>query len=273
MIATESSSEPCLPPAALELACVSYEELFVSELPRIERIVAAVCHRHRLGAADAEDVASFVKLKLIEDDYGILRKFQNRCRLSTYLTTVIQRLYLDYQVQRWGKWRPSAEARRRGPVAMRLESLLYRDRLPLHEAVEVLRVNFQVEESPEELRRIAEAIPPRVDRLAALGQATDAAAVVPDGEVAVRRAEVQSEAERLEASLQAALADVPAQDRLAFKLRYVESFSVAEIARRLRVEQASLYRRLEQIQRRMRQHLEARGVRAEHVRELLSESE
>ena len=80
------------------------------------------CVRHRLRGADAEDFASCVKLRLIENDYEILGGSRARSTLKTYLTAVIQRLYLDYQVQRFGKWRPSALARKLGPVCLRLES-------------------------------------------------------------------------------------------------------------------------------------------------------
>jgi hypothetical protein len=54
-------------------------------------------------------------LKLIENDYRILRSFEGLASLGTYLTTVIARLFLDFQIHEWGRWRPSAAATRLGP--------------------------------------------------------------------------------------------------------------------------------------------------------------
>jgi DNA-directed RNA polymerase specialized sigma24 family protein len=96
------------------------EQLFLEQLAVIERVIGWVCSRHGLRGADAEDFASAVKTRLIENDYEVLGRFEGRSSLKTYLASVVNRLYLDFQVQRFGKWRPSAEARRLGTVALRL---------------------------------------------------------------------------------------------------------------------------------------------------------
>src|SRR5215470_20195503 len=100
---------------AVRGSAMSREQLFLSELALIERVIAWVSARRCLWGADAEDFASTVKLRLIENDYEVLGRFEGRSSLKTYLTAVVTRMYLDYQVQRFGKWRPSAEARRLGP--------------------------------------------------------------------------------------------------------------------------------------------------------------
>jgi len=142
------------------------EQLFLSELALIERVIAWVCARRCLRGADGEDFASTVKLRLIENDYEILGRFEGRSSLRTYLTAVVNRLYLDYQTQRFGKWRPSAEARRLGPVALRLEALLYRDGLTFEEARGVLQTDFQVAESREALHELSLKLPRRSSRRA-----------------------------------------------------------------------------------------------------------
>jgi hypothetical protein len=68
------------------------EALFVCELELIERVISFVSARHHLPGVEADDFGSHVKLKLIEDDYGILRKFQGRSSLRTFLTTGKERL-------------------------------------------------------------------------------------------------------------------------------------------------------------------------------------
>ena len=55
-----------------------WSELFVSHLPEIERVIAWISARRHLSGADRDDFAAQVKLKLIEDDYAVLRKFEAR---------------------------------------------------------------------------------------------------------------------------------------------------------------------------------------------------
>ena len=89
------------------------QHLFLDHLPLVERVVAFTCRRHHVGEADAEEFASVVKVKLLEDDYAVFRKFQGQSRLSTYLTIVVQRMFFDWLRAKKGRPRPSAEARGR----------------------------------------------------------------------------------------------------------------------------------------------------------------
>jgi len=63
------------------------------------------------------------------DDSAILRQFQMRSSLRTYLTVVICRLFLDERIARFGKWRPSRKAVRVGSTAVLFERLTMRDGL------------------------------------------------------------------------------------------------------------------------------------------------
>ena len=151
------------------------EQLFLSQRALIERVIAWVCAKHGLRGADAEDFRSTVMVRLIEKDYEVVRKFQGLSSFKTYLSAVINRMYLDYQVQRFGKWRPSAEARRLGPVAMRLERLLSRDGLTFDEACGVLLTDPMVKESRDELYAQSLKLPRRVDRRPGEGRRRPAA--------------------------------------------------------------------------------------------------
>jgi|SRR5438876_9252438 len=86
------------------------EAVFLSQLDLIERVIAFVCARQHVASTDADDFSSFVKLKFVENDYALLAKFEGRSSLRTFLTVVIQRLFLDHRITAWGKWRPSATA-------------------------------------------------------------------------------------------------------------------------------------------------------------------
>jgi hypothetical protein len=77
----------------------------------------------------------------MENDYRAIRAFAGRSSLHTYLLSVIAHYYQDWRNARLGKWRPSTEARRLGPVAVRLETLIGRDGLTLDQACELLRMS------------------------------------------------------------------------------------------------------------------------------------
>src|SRR4051812_17572740 len=128
---------------------VNYEQFFLSQLPVVDKVTGHVCRRNHLRDADAEEFASEVKLHLIQNDYAVLRRFQQRSSLQTYLTVVVQRLFVNYRNRLWGRWRPSADASRLGPIAVQLERLIVRDGWSFEEAQEQLRINHQVQQTCE----------------------------------------------------------------------------------------------------------------------------
>ena len=243
------------------------EQLFLSELALIERVTAWVCARRCLRGADAEDFGSTVKLRLIESDYEILGRFEGRSSLKTYLTVVIHRLYLDYQTQRFGKWRPSAEARRLGPVGLRLESLLYRDGLTFEEASGVLQTDFGATESREALYELSQKLPPRSNRRDFLGPNHEPAKA---GSSPSAKAEREARARRTFLVLRRALARLPARDRIILRLHFEDGLSVADVARSLGEEQKALYRKRDALLKQLRADLELEGIRCGDAQELLS---
>ena len=106
---------------------MEYHSLLVEHLGHIDRVVGGMARRHQLSAPDKEELTSVVRYKLIDKDFAILKKFQGRSSITTYLTVVVERLCLDFFNERWGKWRPSAAALKIGRVAVQLEQLVARD--------------------------------------------------------------------------------------------------------------------------------------------------
>ena len=244
------------------------EQQFLSELAVIERVIGWVCARRGLRGADADDFASVVKTRLVENDYEILAKFQGRSSLKTYLTAVINRLYLDFQVQRFGKWRSSAEARRLGTVALRLECLLSRDGLSFDEACGVLQSDPRVHETREALDALRQRLPSRPGRVP-IGEGHEPVRL-DTGASTIERAERQALAERTFAVIRQALARLPGPDRLFMRLHLESGLTVAEASRSLGLDQKSLYRKKEDILKGLRVALEAEGIGPESARELLS---
>jgi RNA polymerase sigma factor (sigma-70 family) len=237
------------------------EALFLSQLELIERVISFVSSRHHLPGADADDFASHVKLKLIEDDYGVFRKFRRRSALRTYLTTVIGRLFQDYRNSAWGKWRPSAEAVRAGEVAILFERLTVRDRYGFEEACELMEMNHQVTVPRAELDAIAGRLPNRVRRRFESEEAlADVAADQRPLDEGVADQERAVTAARVQAALATAMHALDAQDRLIVALRFRDGRTFVEIARLLRLDQKGLYRRVERLLKELRATLRASGV-------------
>jgi len=246
-------------------------ELFRSNLDLIDRVVAGVCRRSGLRDADAEDFASTVTLALMENDYAILRAYEGRSSLETYLTIVVQRLLSRERMRMWGRWHPSAEAERLGAAAVLLEKLLLRDRQSIDQAIPVVR-----------------AIDPSLDRmsvhglLARLPQRAPRPRLVPlpDGEddfaaseAADRRAE-EAEApkmsERAAQVIRQTLAQLPLEDRMLVRFRFGAEMSIADAARMLGVPQRPLYRRIEALLRQLRAALEREGISASLIGDVIS---
>ncbi len=245
------------------------EELFLSELAQIERVIAWVCARRCLRRADAEDFASTVKLRLIENDYEILGRFEGRSSLKTYLTVVVNRIYLDYQRERFGKWRSSAVARRLGPVAMRLEALLYRDRLPFEEALGVLQTEVGVAETRESLHELSLKLPRRNPRHDVVGGEPEPSETR-SGHSLLDQADREALARKIFLVLKRALARLPARDRIILRLHIEDGLTLAQVAKSIGEAQKALYRKRDALLKQLRADLEAEGIRDRDVHELLS---
>ena len=110
---------------------MSLEREFLDHLPVIDQVVQFIGRRHRLDPGAIEELQSAIHLKIIDNDYEVLRKFEGRSSIRTYLTAVVQRHFLDGRTAVWGRWRPCACARRVGPAGILLDQLLTRDAVSL----------------------------------------------------------------------------------------------------------------------------------------------
>jgi RNA polymerase sigma factor for flagellar operon FliA len=234
-----------------------------AQLAEADGVAALIARRRRLGADEAEDFRSHVKVKLLEDDCAVLRRFEGRSSLRTYLSVVIGRLLLDYRASAWGKWRPSAEARRAGPTAILLDRLVTRDGYSVEEACEILRTNYQVEETKAELEALALRLPARVRRRF---EGEEALEDMPAPRGGSDDGIVTAEREAMTGHVLTVLAKVkgelPPQDQLILALRFEDGRKVSEIASMLRVAPKPLYRRLDGLLRGLRTALQRERIDA-----------
>lgn len=206
-------------------------------------------------------------LKLIEDDYGVFRKYQGLSSMKTYLTVAINRLLLDYQNHLWTKWRTSMEAGRLGPIAEELEKLLVRDGFTFSEACQKLQMEGE-ELSEAELTEIRAKLPPRFIRRFVGEETLQAMAsreLRPDERLEIK--EKVAFGRRVMMAVHRAIQSLPAEDQLL--VRMGTRFSVANIARMRQMEQKPLYRRMVKIYQELRKALEREGIRKQDIDDIL----
>lgn len=242
---------------------MSTGDLYSQHADEIESVLAYVRRSHRLSADDGDEFSSFARLKLIDRDQHVLRQFAGQSTFKTFIVTVIARLFLDWRNAQWGRWRPTAEARRLGPVAIELEKLVLRDSTPYEEALQVLisrRLVASRDQCDEVWGRLK-----RSARRSFVGE-EQAGDLATDDEDPVANEERLKRAVVVREALHTAKANLPPGDQLIVKLRIESGFTVARIAKLQGLDQKALYRRFEQIFRQMRAAMNAMGISDEDMK-------
>ena len=235
------------------------ERLFLDNLQYIDRVADALARRNGMSRDEREDFGAIVRARLIADDYGVIRKFRGESAFTTFLTVVITNAFRDYRTSQWGRWRPSAAARRMGDVAVRLETLLHRDGYPLQEAIQVLRTSGEILPADTILARLAASLPERTTTVLTLVPPDEVADQASADEAVVRR-EFDETRLHLERNLAEGLSELSAEDQIIVRMHFWEAMTVADIARALQLDQKPLYRRLERCLQNLRSWLEQRGI-------------
>lgn len=240
-------------------------DTLLEQLPLVERIIATVCRGRRMDAAATEEFAAFVKLRLVENDYAIIRAFKERSSFGTYMTTVVSRLLNDYRNHEWGKWHDSAEAKRHGELAIELERCIVRDSRTLDEAYALLRTRHPGI-TRADLEEIATRFPPRHRRKMVSLEDHPETESVAETDDAVANAELAACISRVVNDF---VRELSKEDRRVIQLRFGCDMPVPQIATALGQDAQALYRRLRTHMGGLRRALEAAGVSAHDVGRLI----
>ena len=211
----------------------------------LESVLTGAARGSRLPAEDARDFMQSVQLHLLETNYDLLRRFEGRSSLRTYLTVAIRRMLIDWRNEHYGRWRPSHDARRLGSQAVELERLIHRDGYTRDQAVE-LTATRRAGTSRDEVRRLAEALPARIRRRR-----------VDDGVLrtieAPRETDPLEERERSRARLELTMAlrrvldGLSSTDRHLLYLRFYEGRTIRAVAESIGRKPRPLYRQFERL--------------------------
>ncbi len=225
-----------------------------------------IARRHHASIDEEEEFCSELKMKLVEDNYAIFRKFKGATSIKTFLTIVATTAFQDFRARHWGRRRPSAEAIRLGQVAVKLEGLVSDEGLTLDEASEVLRINHRVTESRQELEEIWKRLPKKASRrIEGEEKLKDLLAPEDRPEGRIFERELRESRVRVYAALRGMLKNLPEEDQSILKMRFWYGTKGVDIARRMGLESKPLYRRLQKILSQLRNDLERAGVRCELV--------
>ena len=143
--------------------------LIVENLPYLEKQCrkAVAGHRGEFSGAEggaggpaqdneADELLNEVLDHLKAQDFRVLREFKGKAKLTTYLTSVIANLVVDLVRKKRGRSRVKDRAQELGEAAVRLYEAVYLAGHSLAEAHELLRTNYGMEQSEEELARLLE---------------------------------------------------------------------------------------------------------------------
>ena len=246
-----------------------YEQVFLGELSTIQAVLQSIGRRYHLSAEQAEELSSEVHLKIIEDDYAVLRKFQWRSSLQTYLTVVVNRVYLDGLVKERGKWRASAAARRQGRLAGTFERLITRDGMTFDEACCVLEHMPGVQVDRRALHLLAVVMPPRSARQFVSPDTLERIqSRSGDPSVPLLEAVRVATCARASRALAAEIAALSAEDQLLVRRRFVDGARLLDVALETAQAPKAVYRRLSRLLAVLRRRLERRGISPFDVVEL-----
>ena len=243
------------------------ERLFLQQRPLIQRLVAFTAWRYQLTPQDTEDFESWVTLKIIDDDYRVLRQFAGRSTLKSYLTVVVNREIIEFHRRAYGKRRHPP-----GEVAKLIDQYGNRENYPVERIRDLLQEKHGVEVTQEDVERaIADGRRLHCGRSFVGEEAfADRPSPNPDPEQSLVAEERRRQLERVHACIDRLITQLPELEGTMLTLRFKKGMKIVDIARQWRVEEKPLFRRFQIVLRKLREALCKEGIDGPFVRDLLS---
>lgn len=247
--------------------------LFLEHVEWIDRFASRACRSQGFVGDEAEDCTALMRMKLIEDDYAVVRRFAGDSELRSYLGIVITRQVASYVREKRGRWRPSAAATRVGPVAVELERLVRRGGHTVQQAGEKLRTSGLTTLSDVELARLLDQFPERAPLRPEMREPEVGMDAPGDSRADERVTEAEADSRRAEMlrALGAALEQLEPEDQLVVRMHFIEGHTLAGVSRIRGLKQKPLYRHVDRLRARLRGFLENAGVHRDDVRALFDE--
>lgn len=244
---------------------------FLANLDLVDALSIAIARRNGCDGDEVDDFVAIVRSRLVDNDYAIWRKHRGKSSLRGFLSVVIANLFRDHRIAQWGKWRPSAHARRHGPSGVALDRLIRRDGASVDLAVKAVASRDDCPLTEKDLRQIAADLPPKKDRRTQRLEDAPRLATAYSADDRLESKEAARLRERVIGAVREVLDTLPEEDQTILRLLFWEDHSVAQVARTLRMEARPLYRKIKRRYGDLEDGLDERGVDASAVSALLRE--
>jgi RNA polymerase sigma factor (sigma-70 family) len=247
-------------------------ERLLEEWKTVETLIAMTCNKRSLIGADADIFATMVKVKLWENDCAIVDRFraERGAKFRTYLSKVIQNTFSDFCSERLGKWHPSAAALRDGRVAVEIERLVYREQIPLEDALSRLLAQHP-DLTRERLLATLATLRVRPSRISTVSLESIGLEIQGTEETDTRVAarERRKLSDRAAGIIRVFLQALPDSDRLLLQYFFESDMQLSQISRMLRIPQKPLYRKRIQLLAALKKAMTAAGITEAEIDDLI----
>lgn len=233
-------------------------------------VVEYVCRIHALVGDEQDEFRSFVLERLVDDDYAKIRAYRGPGSFSSFLVTVVNNLSYDFRNKQFGKWRPSAGARRVGDHAVLLERLLQRDRRPMEEAINIVCDQFATIPR-REIARLAGELYGNPSRTVVDERVLARVPTVETADGPLHEEELGRKRRHLTELLMSAIRELKPADQLLIRLRYFDQMSPKAVAPMLKKRVAWVYRRCDALRQQLLARLTQMGLARHEIRQLFGE--
>ncbi len=237
----------------------------------------------------ASDFNLFVYESLAANNFKKLKSFKFRCKLSSFLVTLMGNLKSDFTRTKFGRKTLPERIKRMPDFAQSLFKFRFWENMPFEEAALRMKSSYGAEATDEAIENAMDQIydclnlkmrgrlQKITERKALVAyQAPHPAPAAPDGEVSdpmldlpdysmtpeamLRKAEVEENFTRLLGELTSLVNSLPFEERRLFMLRFDHGLSAKDIAKKLRIRPPErVYTILNQIKERLGEELRKRG--------------
>ena len=246
--------------------------LIERNIKHIEETIRSIYIRHAMDDEEAEEFAAYVKYRLVEDDYKIIRKFKGISHIKTYLYTVINRIFLDEKRKQKGRWRPSKKAQNIGEPAVKLEELIYKYNHTFDEAYEVLKTNYKLTLDKNEAYEMALKLKRKRAKDIKI-EAEESLINIPSKglrpDEALHKKKLIEIQGQIETTVDAMRQKLSAEERLILKMRFGDNFKVSEIAKVLMRNRNDIDKSIKSILREFKEGILRKGININDVMDVI----
>lgn len=213
------------------------KKYFNDNIETIYSTINFFCRNKQIIGEDKKDFSSQILIKVIDNDYKVLRSYNKKSKLTTYLLTVISNYYIDLKRKEIKRWRPSKKSKNKGPIAVKLDELINKKNYTLEEAHDTLTINHNYNVTLDELSKIASEFKNSTRQIRKVSDThlTTLTDNNPHTEEAIIKTEDQKTVNDMIRVSVKIRENLPGEAKLILKMRFFDDYSISQIGRMLNI--------------------------------------